>query len=899
MAETQSTYEKSVEEKMQEGYYAKPPSLIETIDKLEAEKNAPNPSVPAGTNPPILQNARSGNMLGSIRIPGPSENKPEETIVSSPSTGHGAGLGPKYKSPEDEAKESAGAMLTALGLNPEEAQAWVTRYPSLTPEQLSAKIRESYTNAPPPPKAPTTAELYNSSQAGVETGTSSASSVTQKSAIDTRPDYLKEQRAAEATTNIKSQAELDKEALDAAQAYQDERAKRLLEEKTKSYNETQAKLDLLKQQKDQAEKESKEASEAEVDPRRLFKQKGTFGSIMLALSSGLESFGRALQGNFGPTTVDQMIDNDIRQQELEIARKGKKADNRLAQLQIELDSKDRAAEQLKIEQSTALFNKLQQDHEKETNPLKKKQIELNMQKASQEVQNALDAAKYPMVENSATKNTAYAIRYGSDAGKVGKGIIQAREQKAQGTQDGYTSSTSSTSSVNQPQQTQQTQQPQQPQQMNPVEEINNEYNKNVSRIDEEVKAGKITPQEGEIQKAGYKAASEAALNSADLNKSLSGIQEPTLDPIARSKAREQKDQELIDNASKGTLTEIQTFKENLSRLGEDYASGKLSKDQYEEGVRSIKSNISRLTSELDKSVSEAKKITSLPGKDRIAYETAKAQDAAQKAKLDLSVQEAQDTAGVIRGELSAKDKAKRDLERENATKEINKNLGLEIIRIRGTYADPKPVKVQTKIQPKETKPAEGNKNNPPPPKPSDNKPAFRLIPRTQKELDKDREEEAKRETELRKGVSDEKQKEIFNTLEASRDLKYALSLNGIKQKDGKVISIGEVPGTTIGEKIARLGEWLSLGTVTLTDASASMLKTTINKIIKAEAKQTFGVLTADELANATTDAGAGNPQGMLRFLASADGKFDRRIGTYHADPGARLYVQDWNKTFNK
>lgn len=110
----------------------------------------------------------------------------------------------------------------------------------------------------------------------------------------------------------------------------------------------------VKQDEQLYEQARKEYAESKVNPERIFQGKeGTLRALTYALSAGLGAFGATLgrTENFAQKAIDNIIEQDIRAQEAEIAIRGKNADNALAQLQRSGLSREQARTLLRQIQS--------------------------------------------------------------------------------------------------------------------------------------------------------------------------------------------------------------------------------------------------------------------------------------------------------------------------------------------------------------------------------------------------------------------------------------------------------------------------------------------------------------------------------------------------------------------
>lgn len=94
-----------------------------------------------------------------------------------------------------------------------------------------------------------------------------------------------------------------------------------------------------------------------VDPNRLFKS-GGIGAGLAIIGAALERAGSVYAHQSGPTTLDKMLDRDIRAQEADIAARRGRANNQLMILSQQFGSIDAGKVALKISQKQALDSKL-------------------------------------------------------------------------------------------------------------------------------------------------------------------------------------------------------------------------------------------------------------------------------------------------------------------------------------------------------------------------------------------------------------------------------------------------------------------------------------------------------------------------------------------------------------
>lgn len=89
----------------------------------------------------------------------------------------------------------------------------------------------------------------------------------------------------------------------------------------------------------EVQREVDSIAQRRVDPGRLFRDKGTGGVILAALSVGLGAFGASLTKgpNYAQQIIDNAIDRDIRSQEDQIRRQGAAANNALADISRKYD----------------------------------------------------------------------------------------------------------------------------------------------------------------------------------------------------------------------------------------------------------------------------------------------------------------------------------------------------------------------------------------------------------------------------------------------------------------------------------------------------------------------------------------------------------------------------------
>lgn len=113
----------------------------------------------------------------------------------------------------------------------------------------------------------------------------------------------------------------------------------------------------------------------QADPGRLFRGPGILGGILAAIGDAYSAKGAVLAHQSPPQSrVMQMIDNDLRAQQLNIMQRGQAANNKLAQLSREWGSLEAGKQALKVQQMQAVDAQLQATAAKTSDPAVKAQI---------------------------------------------------------------------------------------------------------------------------------------------------------------------------------------------------------------------------------------------------------------------------------------------------------------------------------------------------------------------------------------------------------------------------------------------------------------------------------------------------------------------------------------------
>lgn len=114
----------------------------------------------------------------------------------------------------------------------------------------------------------------------------------------------------------------------------------------------------------------------QVDPGRLFRGPGIIGGILAAIGDAYSAKGAVLAHQSPPQSrVMQMVDNDLRAQQLNIMQRGQAANNKLSQLSREWGSLEAGKQALKVQQLQAIDAQLQATAAKTTDPAVRARID--------------------------------------------------------------------------------------------------------------------------------------------------------------------------------------------------------------------------------------------------------------------------------------------------------------------------------------------------------------------------------------------------------------------------------------------------------------------------------------------------------------------------------------------
>lgn len=149
-----------------------------------------------------------------------------------------------------------------------------------------------------------------------------------------------------------------------------------------------------------------EANKTPVDRNRWFKNQGLAGKIALVLGSIIQGGAMGYNKQSGPTAVERYIDQDIAEQQREIAAKRGGAENALARMSQEWGSLEAGRAALKIAQQKTLDTQLEAMAQYRLTPAQKAAVE------GQRAQLAESMAREEMTLRAAAEGTSRVVESG-------------------------------------------------------------------------------------------------------------------------------------------------------------------------------------------------------------------------------------------------------------------------------------------------------------------------------------------------------------------------------------------------------------------------------------------------------------------------------------------------------